>query len=106
MLEPVYESMGEWLRLISVLEVQVKASDDAFARVELLHRIARLYEESLGDHANAFDTYARAIAVDSQNEESLGALERLATYIDRWPAVAQLYDRANLAKKDGDAPQQ
>ncbi len=92
-LEPVYESMGEWQKLISVLEVQVKASDDSFARVELLHRIARLYEESLQDHRNAFDTYARAIGVDSQNEESLGALERLATYIDRWPAVAELYDR-------------
>ena len=100
-LEPVYESMGEWLKLISVLEVQVKASDDAFARVELLHRIARLYEESLGDHPHAFDTYARAIGVDSQNEESLGAIERLATYIDRWPAVAQLYD-AELDKLSND----
>ncbi|HVR20798.1 MAG TPA: tetratricopeptide repeat protein, partial [Polyangiaceae bacterium] len=92
-LEPVYESMGEWQKLISVLEVQVNASDDAFVRVELLHRIARLYEESLNDHAHAFDTYARAISVDSQNEESLGALERLASYINRWPAVAELYDR-------------
>jgi tetratricopeptide (TPR) repeat protein len=92
-LEPVYESMGEWQRLISVLEVQVRASDDPFQRVELLHRVARLYEESLNDHAHAFETYARAISVDSQNEESLGALERLATYIDRWPAVAELYDR-------------
>jgi tetratricopeptide (TPR) repeat protein len=91
-LEPVYESMGEWQKLISVLEVQVRASDDAFASVELLHRIARLYEESLGDHSHAFETYARAITVDSQNEESLGALERLATYIERWPAVAGLYD--------------
>ncbi|HWP10151.1 MAG TPA: tetratricopeptide repeat protein [Polyangiaceae bacterium] len=91
-LEPVYESMGEWAKLISVLEVQVAASDDPFARVELLHRIARLYEESLSDHAHAFDTYARAIGVDSQNEESLGALERLATFIERWPAVATLYD--------------
>jgi tetratricopeptide (TPR) repeat protein len=101
-LEPVYEAMGEWLKLISVLEVQVRASDDAFARVELLHRIARLYEESLGDHPHAFDTYARAIGVDSQNEESLGALERLATYIDRWPVVAQLYD-AELDKLSNDA---
>jgi tetratricopeptide (TPR) repeat protein len=92
-LEPVYESMGEWQRLISVLEVQVTASDDPFQRVELLHRIARLYEESLNDHPHAFETYARAISADSQNEESLGALERLATYIDRWPAVAELYDR-------------
>jgi tetratricopeptide (TPR) repeat protein len=102
-LEPVYESMGEWSKLISVFEVQAKATDDPFARVELLHRIARLYEESLSDHVRAFDTYARAIAVDSQNEESLGALERLAMLIDRWPAVAQLYD-AELEKLVDDPP--
>jgi tetratricopeptide (TPR) repeat protein len=91
-LEPVYESMGEYAKLISVFEVQAHASEDPFARVELLHRIARLYEESLSDHARAFDTYARAVSVDGQNEESLGNLERLATFIERWPAVASLYD--------------
>jgi tetratricopeptide (TPR) repeat protein len=102
-LEPVYESMGEWAKLISVFEVQAKATDDPFTRVELLHRVARLYEESLGDHVHAFETYARAIAVDSQNEESLGALERLATLIDRWPAVASLYD-GELEKLGEDPP--
>src|SRR6478736_1248054 len=91
-LEPVYDATGEYEKLISVLEVQVRFTEDAFAKVELLHRIARLYEENLGDHSRAFETYARAIGVDSQNEESLGSLERLAMMIERWPAVAQLYD--------------
>ncbi|MEZ4226752.1 MAG: tetratricopeptide repeat protein [Polyangiaceae bacterium] len=92
-LEPVYDAMGEWARLISVLEVMVRFSDDAFTKVDLLHRIARLYEENLGDHASSFDTYARAVAVDSQNEETLGSLERLAMMIERWPNVASLYDQ-------------
>ena len=100
-LEPVYDSIGEYGKLISVLEVQVRFSDDAFAKVELLHRIARLYEESLGDHSRAFETYARAIGQDSQNEESLGSLERLAMMIERWPAVAALYD-AELDKLETD----
>ncbi|HEY2406375.1 MAG TPA: tetratricopeptide repeat protein [Polyangiaceae bacterium] len=100
-LEPVYDAMGEYQKLISVLEVQVRFGEDPFAKVELLHRIARLYEESLGDHAHAFETYARAIGVDSQNEESLGSLERLAMLIERWPAVAALYD-AELAKLESE----
>ncbi len=91
-LEPVYDAMGEWQRLVSVLEVQVRFADDPYAKVDLLHRVARLYEENLGDHASAFDTYARAVSVDSQNEESLSSLERLANLIERWPAVAQIYD--------------
>jgi tetratricopeptide (TPR) repeat protein len=102
-LEPVYEAMGEWLRLVSVLEVQVRFAQDPFARVDLLHRIAALYEESLGDPAKAFETFTRAVAEDSQNEESLGALERLAMTTGRWPAVALLYD-AELEKL-GDQPE-
>ncbi len=102
-LEPVYDATGEYEKLISVLEVQVRFTEDAFAKVELLHRIARLYEESLRDHTRAFDTYARAIGVDSQNEESLGSFERLAMMIGRWPHVVELYD-AELDKLESDPP--
>ncbi|MEB2322623.1 MAG: tetratricopeptide repeat protein, partial [Sorangiineae bacterium] len=102
-LEPVYDAMGEWQRLISVLEVEVRFAEDPFSKVDLLHRIARLYEEALGDHARAFDTYARAVGEDSQNEESLASLERLAMLIERWPAVALLYDEA--LKRLSDEPE-
>lgn len=92
-LEQVYEAAGDWERLISVLEVQARFAEDQYARVDLLHRIATLYEESVGDAGRAFDVYARSIAVDSQNEDTLGALERLAMLTERWPAVASLYDQ-------------
>jgi tetratricopeptide (TPR) repeat protein len=91
-LEPIYEASGEWLKLISALEVQALAADEAYAKVELLSRIARLYEDMLGDHASSFATYARAVAIDLANEDSLLNLERLAMVVDRWPAVAALYD--------------
>ena len=91
-LEPVYDSSSEWAKLISVLEVQVAHCDDSFAKAELLHRIAALYEESLNEHGLAFDTFARAVQVDSSNEQSLGSLERLASVTERWGAVATLYD--------------
>ena len=91
-LEPIYDAAGEWQKLISVLEVQVKATDDAYAKVDLLHRIARLAEEMLNDHAFAFETYARAVTYDIANEDSLTNLERLAMVVNRWPDVAALYD--------------
>jgi tetratricopeptide (TPR) repeat protein len=102
-LEPVYDAMGEWQKLISVLEVQVRFTEDQFQSVDLLHRIARLYEESLHDHARAFETYARAVQADSTNEESLASLERLGMAIERWPAVAVLYD--NELDKLGEQPE-
>ena len=96
-LEPIYDAIGEWQKLISVLEVQVKATDDPFARVDLLHRIARLHEEMLTDHRSAFETYARAVGFDITNEDSLQNLERLAMAVGRWHDVAALYD-AELEK--------
>ena len=91
-LEPVYEASSDWARLISVHEVQVAHSSDAFQKVELLHRIARLYEDAIGDHATAFDTYARALVFDNGNPDTLTNLERLGSIVNRWPAVAKLYD--------------
>ncbi|MBK8941678.1 MAG: tetratricopeptide repeat protein [Polyangiaceae bacterium] len=92
-LEPIYDATGEWKRLVSVLEVQVSHAEDTFAKVDLLHRIARLEEEMLGDHNASFDVYARAVTLDVTNEESLGSLERIASAVGRWPEVAALYDR-------------
>jgi len=91
-LEPIYDSLGDWQKLISVLEVQAKFSEVAYEKVELIHRIARLYEENLAQHVDAFQTYARALTLDSQNEETLSSLERLASVTERWPLLASLYD--------------
>ena len=99
-LEPVYEATSDWPKLIRVHEAQVRRAADAFQQVDLLHRIARLHEDALGDHASAFDTYARALPLDDGNEQTLGNLERLAMAVNRWPQVTQLYD-AQLDKLAG-----
>ncbi|AKT41625.1 tetratricopeptide repeat protein [Chondromyces crocatus] len=91
-LEPIYDAAGEWQKLVSVLEVQVAGTDDSYAKVDLLHRIARLAEEMLGEHAFAFETYARAVSFDVANEDSLSNLERLAMIVNRWQNVATIYD--------------
>src|SRR5262249_21025613 len=70
-LEPVYEAACNWPKLISVHEVQVAHADDPFQKVDLLHRIARLYEDALENHGAAFDTYARALSLDNGNEATL-----------------------------------
>jgi golgin subfamily B member 1 len=91
-LEPVYEGASDWPKLIHVHEVQVQHAADAFQKVDLLHRISRLYEDALDNHASAFETYARALTIDNGNEDTLQNLERLAMVVSRWPEVAALYD--------------
>ena len=99
-LEPIYDSTGAWLKLISVLEVQARYGEVTYEKVELIHRIARLYEENLGQHTDAFEIYARALVLDSQNEDTLSSLERLASVTDRWPNLALLYDAEVLKLTD------
>jgi tetratricopeptide (TPR) repeat protein len=91
-LEPIYDSAGDWTKLIHVLEVQVRRANDPFQQAELLHRIARLHEDVLADPTSAFQTYARALPVDDGDERTLGNIERLAMAVNRWPDVARLYD--------------
>jgi tetratricopeptide (TPR) repeat protein len=100
-LEPIYEATGDWDRLVSVLEVEARATEDVYAKVDLYHRIARLHEEMRAAPEAAFETYARAVALDNASEESLGNLERLGMQVGRWREVAALYD-AELKNLAGD----
>ncbi|MEO7093584.1 MAG: tetratricopeptide repeat protein, partial [Polyangiales bacterium] len=91
-LEPIYEGLGDWGKLVSVLEVQVKAADDPLSKVDLLHRIARLYDDHLQDPNKSFDTYARALAFNNGDQNTLLSLEAGADSTNRWPEVGRLYD--------------
>ena len=91
-LEPVYRQSGEWAKLISIHEVQIAHEEDPIRKCELLHQVAELYEFHLDQPQNAFDAFARALPADSENEQTLGSLERLAELLQAWGLVTQLYD--------------
>lgn len=99
-LEQIYEAAGEAEKLIGTLEVQVKHAADAYAGVELLQRIAALYEESLGMPEKAFETTSRAVVLDSSNVEVLEAFERLALLTENWQTAARIYDAQLTAAVD------
>ncbi|HEY5946714.1 MAG TPA: tetratricopeptide repeat protein [Kofleriaceae bacterium] len=103
-LEPIYETGGEYAKLVDVLEVMVAHNDDPLARVELLHRIAQLHEQMIGNAHAAFDAYARALRDDSGNQLTLGHIERLAEITGTWESLANLYSAE--AGKSLDVPRQ
>lgn len=103
-LEPIYETTGEFPKLVDVLEVMVAHNDDPLARVELLHRIARLHEQMIGNTGAAFDAYARALRDDSGNLQTLGHIERLAEINNSFDQLARLYE--GLAEPSLDVPRQ
>lgn len=91
-LESVYQATGDSEKLIRALEVQNKHEEDPIRKVELLHRIAELYEIHLGQPREAFDAYARSLPHDTGGDVTLGSLERLAEQLSAWNEVARLYD--------------
>jgi len=103
-LEPIYETTGEFPKLVDVLEVMVAHNDDPLARVELLHRIAKLHEQMIGNTNAAFDAFARALRDDSGNQLTLGHLERLAEINASAGELAKLYE--TLAEPALDVPRQ
>ncbi|NVB84939.1 MAG: tetratricopeptide repeat protein [Kofleriaceae bacterium] len=103
-LEPIYETAGEYAKLVDVLEVMVAHNEDPHARVELLHRIAQLHEQMIGNAHAAFDAYSRALRDDSGNQLTLGHIERLAEITGTWEPLANLY--AAEAGKSLDVPRQ
>jgi tetratricopeptide (TPR) repeat protein len=103
-LEPIYETTGEYAKLVDVLEVMVAHNEDPHARVELLHRIAQLHEQMIGSSSAAFDAYARGLKDDSGNQLTLGHLERLAEINNSFDQLAKLYE--GLAEPTLDVPRQ
>ena len=103
-LEPIYETTGEYGKLVDVLEVMVAHNEDPLSRVELLHRIAQLHEQMIGNSNAAFDAYARALRDDSGNQVTLGHIERLAEINNSFDQLAKLYE--GLAEPGLDVPRQ
>ncbi|HEU0033618.1 MAG TPA: tetratricopeptide repeat protein [Kofleriaceae bacterium] len=103
-LEPIYEHSGEYPKLVDVLEVMVTHNEDPIARVELLHRIAMLHEQMIGNADAAFDAYSRALRDDSGNQLTLGHIERLAEITNGFESLARLYKAES--EKSLDVPRQ
>ena len=102
-LEPIYESAGEWDRVIAVYEVMQAHAEEPPRKVELLIRIAEIEERRLSHQNAAFDVYGRALRVDPTNQDVLGQLERLAAETGHWAEAGRAL-RRRAGEDRGPAP--
>jgi golgin subfamily B member 1 len=91
-LEPLYRDAADVLKLIGVHEIQVRHSRSPDQRVELLSRMAELYETQLDDLNSAFQCNARALAEDPGSPVIQEQLERLAAAAGLWQALCDSYE--------------
>src|SRR5262249_24332342 len=101
-LEPIYEHLGEWGKLVDVHEIQLAAEKDRLRRVGLLMRIGELQRTRLGAADKAVDAYARSVRQAPSSEGAKAQLEDLGGLIaDGWPRLVKLFEDA-LARGDVD----
>jgi tetratricopeptide (TPR) repeat protein len=91
-LEPLYRDRAEYAKLIGIHDIQVRNSGSVDQRVELLHRMAELYEVALEDLESAFRTFARALIEDPASQSTRDELDRIAASAGAWQALAEVYE--------------
>ncbi len=93
-LEPIYLATDQWRKRIAIYEAQVALTEDPYDRVRLLSQIAGLHETRSGDLQLAFHAYARAMAVEPDNEDVRGEVDRIAGDLGTWEAHVAAYEEA------------
>ena len=61
-LQPIYETLADFDKLVEVFEIQLAGEEDSFTKVELLLQIGDLHANKLMALDKAFDAYARCFA--------------------------------------------
>ncbi len=101
-LEPVYKNLGRWEPLVRVYEIVQKNSYDPGEQIQLIHQIANIHDEFMEEPRKAFDTYARAFAIESRHMETRKQLERLAETQGAWEDLFKLYSTVIDAMEDSE----
>lgn len=90
-LRPIYESLDDWRRQITLNEDRF-ALADASEKVSVLRETAELWERRGGDLARARRAYEAAFTLDPDNFEARADYERLTEATSEWDKLATTYD--------------
>jgi golgin subfamily B member 1 len=94
-LEAIYKQQSRWTELVEVLLERSESTTD----VDILHDIAKIYEDELGDQESAFCVIQAAFNRDATHEPTARELQRLARATSQWQELLEALQRqADLAQ--------
>ncbi|HEY2747043.1 MAG TPA: hypothetical protein VGL86_20615 [Polyangia bacterium] len=83
-LEQVYRAQGSWEKLIELLLARVEFTGESAQRVNILQKVAEIYEQEVDDKEGAFVVLQAAFRENYADQAVSGELERLATATSKW----------------------
>ncbi|NUO50153.1 MAG: tetratricopeptide repeat protein, partial [Polyangiaceae bacterium] len=92
-LQEIYESRGDWSKLVGALEILAEAEADSGRRVSLLRKVARVCAENLEDLPRAMDAQARALKEDPANADARSELEAFAAQANAWDKLDHMFSQ-------------
>ena len=66
---------------------------DPLVKVQMLLRLAAIYEERLGNIENAITRYAEVLDSDPESVQAIAALDRIYGALERWPELVENLQR-------------
>lgn len=87
-LRPLYERADDWRQLIRLNDERFGLAADAREKVAVLMETAKLWETRGNDELRAFEATRAAFALDPEDGETRGELERLSEQLGAWEELA------------------
>ena len=91
-LEAIYRETEDWNPLIELFLRQVEIFDEPSFKVTVSQKMAKVYEQNLGDLDGAFESLKYAFNIEYGNEDTSIELERLATAAGKWGELLNEYN--------------
>jgi len=90
-LRPIYESLDDWRRQITLNEDRFALADGT-EKVAVLRETAELWERRGGDLSRARRAYEAAFILDPEDSDARADYERLTEATGEWDKLAETYD--------------
>lgn len=89
----LYQQEAKWKELIQILRRAADQADERAVTVNYLANIASIYETELQDDEQAIRAYQAVLEFEQSHLESLKALERLFTRLDRFSELLPVFEQ-------------
>ncbi len=93
----IYKRRGDWQKAAQLMVRAEAATVNPLEKTRLLHEAGKIFQEKLGDEAQAGDLFARVLQLDPEHVEAAEPLSQIYFKRDEWAPLVPLLEM--LARK-------